>query len=156
MDLTDFLIEEALISELQVRDKEAVIKELVRSLTESNAIKDEDESSVVDALMKREELGSTGIGQGVAVPHARHPAIKELVGVFGHSTAGVDFNALDGEPVHAIFLLLSPVASSGEHLQALALISRMLRNDNFCQLLRETTGNEDLTSLLRDANVYLT
>jgi PTS system fructose-specific IIA component/PTS system nitrogen regulatory IIA component len=156
MDLTDFLIEKALVPELQAKDKEAVIKELVRSLTKTNAIKADDESSVVDALMKREELGSTGIGQGVAVPHARHPAIKELVGVFGHSTGGVDFNALDGEPVHAIFLLLSPVASSGEHLQALALISRMLRNDNFCQLLRETTGNDDLSGLLRDSNNFLT
>jgi fructose-specific phosphotransferase system IIA component len=156
MDLTDFLIEKALVPELQAKDKEAVIKELVRSLTKSNAIKADDESSVVDALMKREELGSTGIGQGVAVPHARHPAIKELVGVFGHSTSGVDFNALDGEPVHAIFLLLSPVASSGEHLQALALISRMLRNDNFCQLLRETTGNDNLSGLLRDSNNFLT
>jgi len=105
MDLTDFLIEKALVPELQAKDKEAVIKELVRSLTKSNAIKADDESSVVDALMKREELGSTGIGQGVAVPHARHPAIKELVGVFGHSTSGVDFNALDGEPVHAIFFV---------------------------------------------------
>ncbi|MDA0837138.1 MAG: PTS sugar transporter subunit IIA [Planctomycetota bacterium] len=156
MDLTDFLIEESLVPELQAKDKEAVIKELVRSLTESKAIKAVDESSVVDALMKREELGSTGIGQGVAVPHARHPAIKELVGVFGHSTGGVDFNALDGESVHAIFLLLSPVASSGEHLQALALISRMLRNDAFCKLLRETAGSEDLTRLLRDSNDFLT
>ena len=156
MDLADFLIEEALVPELQETDKEPVIKELVRSLTQSNAIKAGDESSVVDALMKREELGSTGIGQGVAVPHARHPAIKELVGVFGHSTAGVEFSALDGEPVHAIFLLLSPVASSGEHLQALALISRMLRNDTFCKLLRETTGNEELTRLLRDSNEFLT
>ncbi len=156
MNLTDFLVEDALVAELKSSDKEAVISELVSSLKTNGAIDADEEASVVDALLKREELGSTGIGKGVAVPHARHPAIKELVGVFGHSSGGVDFNALDGDPVHAIFLLVSPIASSGEHLQALALISRMLRNDTFCKLLRETSGNEKLAELLRDANDFLT
>ena len=156
MELTDFLIEDALIEDLGSEDKEGAIKQLVVSLNERGSIKAKDLDSVTEALMKREELGSTGIGKGVAVPHARHPAIKKLVGVFGHSEKGVEFAALDGEPVHAIFLLVSPVSSSGQHLEALALISRMLRNDLFCRLLRETTGRDKLIELLRDAHDFLT
>jgi len=156
MELTDFLIEDALIEDIGPEDKEGAIQQLVVSLNERGSIKATDMDSVIEALMKREELGSTGIGKGVAVPHARHPAIKKLVGVFGHSGKGVEFAALDGEPVHAIFLLVSPVSSSGQHLEALALISRMLRNDLFCRLLRETTGRDKLIELLRDAHDFLT
>jgi PTS system fructose-specific IIA component/PTS system nitrogen regulatory IIA component len=155
MELSDFLIEKALVEEIQAEDKEGTIREMVGSLQKAGSVKAKDAESVIEALMKREELGSTGIGKGVAVPHARHPAIKKLVGVFGHSTKGVEFAALDGEPVHAIFLLVSPVASSGQHLEALALISRMLRNDLFCRLLRETAGHDKLTELLRDAHDFL-
>lgn len=156
MELSDFLIDEALVEEITAEDKEGAIREMVGSLKKSGALKPKEVESVIEALMKREELGSTGIGKGVAVPHARHSAIKKLVGVFGHSAEGVEFAALDGEPVHAIFLLVSPVASSGQHLEALALISRMLRNDLFCRLLRETTGHDKLTELLRDAHDFLT
>lgn len=156
MELSDFLVESALVEEMASKEKEPAIRELVVSLNRAGEIKPKDLESVVEALMKREELGSTGIGKGVAVPHARHPAIKKLVGAFGHSTKGIEFVALDGEPVHAIFLLISPLASSGQHLEALALISRMLRNNTFCRLLRETTGRDKLVELLRDAHDFLT
>ncbi|MBI2193703.1 MAG: PTS sugar transporter subunit IIA [Planctomycetes bacterium] len=156
MELSDFLVETALVEEMAAKEKEPAIRELVLALNESGAIKAKEVESVVDALMKREELGSTGIGKGVAVPHARHPAIRKLVGAFGHSSQGIEFAALDGEPVHAIFLLISPSASTGQHLEALALISRMLRNNTFCRLLRETTGRDKLVELLRDAHDFLT
>jgi PTS system fructose-specific IIA component/PTS system nitrogen regulatory IIA component len=155
MELSDFLVEAALVEEMKSREKEPAIRELANALREAKAVKPKDVESIVEALMKREELGSTGIGKGVAVPHARHPSVKKLVGVFGHSSEGIDFAALDGEPVHAIFLLVSPISSSGQHLEALALISRMLRNNTFCRLLRDTKGRKELTDLIRDANDFL-
>ncbi len=156
MELSDFLIESALIAELEATEKEPAIREMVEALCATGAVEQKEVDGIVEALMKREDLGSTGIGRGVAVPHARHASANDLIGVFGHSARGVEFAALDGEPVYAIFLLISPVTSSGQHLEALALISRMLRNDTFCRLLRETTGTDDLIELLRDAHDFLT
>lgn len=155
MELSDFLVEEALVEELAAEEKDGAIRELVLSLCEAGAIGQPDVEGVIEALMRREQLGSTGIGRGVAVPHACHPALEDLVGVFGHSSKGVEFAALDGEPVHAIFLLLSPASPAGLHLGALALISRLLRNESYCRLLRSTQGRDELTELLRDAHDFL-
>lgn len=154
MVLSDFLIEDALVEELNASDKEGAMRELVLSLRETGTIKSSKVDSIVEALMSREQLGSTGIGRGVAVPHARHSAFKEPVGVFGHSSTGVQFDSLDGAPVYAIFLFMSPVPALQEHLKGLALIARLARSETFCRLLRETTGREDLLALLRDAQDF--
>ena len=102
--------------------------------------------------MDREELGSTGIGQGVAVPHARHDAVTELIGGFGRSKKGIAFDALDGEPVYILFLLLSSKGASSAHLESLAYISRLVRDDKYIKMLREATDGASIRSLLIEAD----
>jgi nitrogen PTS system EIIA component len=103
--------------------------------------------------MKREELGSTGIGRGVAVPHTKHASVEKLVGTVGVSHSGVDFNSLDGEKVHLFFLLISPPDRPGDHLRALENISRQLRDDTFCRFLKQAQSPNDVKLLLDDADV---
>src|SRR5690606_3135027 len=97
-------------------------------LVDAGEIKDQDKEDIINAIMQREELGSTGIGRGVAVPHSKHASADRLVGTVGVCSEGVDFNSLDGEKVHLLFLLVSPPDRPGDHLRALENISRRLRN----------------------------
>ena len=133
-------------------DKESVIGELVTSLVEAGAIKRDEQDSIVKAIMKREELGSTGIGRGVAVPHTKHPSVSQLVGTVGVSHEGLDFKSLDGEKVQLFFLLISPPDRPGDHLRALENISRQLRDDTFCRFLKQAKTVSDITQLLEEAD----
>ena len=108
--------------------------------------------STIKAITKREELGSTGIGRGVAVPHTKHPSVDKLVGTVGVSIDGVDFKSLDGEKVHLFFLLISPPDRPGDHLRALENISRQLRDDTFCRFLKQSKTAEDIWQLLEEAD----
>jgi PTS system fructose-specific IIA component/PTS system nitrogen regulatory IIA component len=102
--------------------------------------------------MKREELGSTGIGRGVAVPHTKHASVEKLVGTVGISESGLDFDSLDGQDASLFFLLVSPPDRPGDHLRALENISRQLRDDSFCRLLRQSKTPEDILQLLDEAD----
>ncbi len=102
--------------------------------------------------MKREELGSTGIGRGVAVPHTKHPSVDRLVGTVAISRDGVDFESLDGDKVQLFFLLISPPDRPGDHLRALENISRQLRDDMFCKYLKQAKTKEDIQQLLEEAD----
>ena len=102
--------------------------------------------------MKREELGSTGIGRGVAVPHTKHLSVDHLVGTVAVSTDGVDFSSLDGERVQLFFLLISPLDCPTDHLRALENISRQLRDDTFCRFLKQSKTSEDIQQLLEEAD----
>ena len=102
--------------------------------------------------MKREELGSTGIGRGVAVPHTKHASVERLVGTVGVSAEGVDFNSLDGDKVQLLFLLVSPPDRPGDHLRALENISRQLRDDSFCRFLKQARSTHDIQQLLDEAD----
>ena len=104
--------------------------------------------SIVKAILKREELGSTGIGRGVAVPHTKHPSVDHLVGTVAVSRLGVDFASLDGEVVHLFFLLVSPPDRPGDHLRALENISRQLRDDTFCRFLKQAKTVEDIQTTI--------
>jgi PTS system fructose-specific IIA component/PTS system nitrogen regulatory IIA component len=104
------------------------------------------------AVMKREELGSTGIGRGVAVPHTKHSSVNRLIGTVGISREGVDFQSLDGEKVQILFLLVSPPDRPGDHLRALENISRQLRDDTFCRFLKQAKTVEDIKQLLDEAD----
>jgi mannitol/fructose-specific phosphotransferase system IIA component (Ntr-type) len=108
--------------------------------------------SITRAIMKREELGSTGIGRGVAVPHTKHPSVSQLLGTVAVSQPGVDFDSLDGEKVQLFFLLISPPDRPGEHLRALENISRQLRNDSFCKFLKQAKSADDIWQLLVEAD----
>ena len=111
-----------------------------------------DQSGIVAAVMKREELGSTGIGRGVAVPHTKHSSVEKLVGTVAISEEGVDFDSLDGEKVQLFFLLISPPARPGDHLRALENISRQLRDDTFCRFLKQSKTSADIQQLLEEAD----
>ncbi|PQO46535.1 PTS sugar transporter subunit IIA [Blastopirellula marina] len=152
MKFADFISIKAIKPELESKDKEAVIRELVASLVTAGEIMEDSAESIIKAIMKREELGSTGIGRGIAVPHTKHPSVEKLVGTVGVSTDGVDFNSLDGESVHLFFLLVSPPDRPGDHLRALENISRQLRDDMFCKFLKQSKSIDDVKTLLDEAD----
>jgi mannitol/fructose-specific phosphotransferase system IIA component (Ntr-type) len=152
MKFADFIELKAVKADLQAYDKRAVIEELVEALVQAGGVKKADKISITDAVMKREELGSTGIGRGVAVPHTKHPSVDRLIGTVGISRDGVDFNSLDGEKVLIFFLLVSPPDRPGDHLRALENISRQLRDDTFCRFLRQSRTSADIKQLLDEAD----
>jgi nitrogen PTS system EIIA component len=152
MNLCDFVVRDAIISDLKATEKQDVIRELMDALRQTGHVQDSDFESVVKAIIKREELGSTGIGKGVAVPHTKHPSVPRLVGTVGLSQKGVNFEALDGEPVYIFFLLVSPPDKPGDHLRALENISRHLKDNHFCRCLQRARSREELAQLLQDAD----
>ncbi len=152
MKLLDFVVGEAIVVELGAAGKEEAIREMVGGLHQAGKLSDGDLEAVVKAILGREELGSTGIGQGVAVPHTRHPTLSRLIGTVAISRRGVDFAALDGEPVDVFFLLVSPQNQPGDHLRALENISRHLKNDRFVALLRQARTREGVIEVLSEAD----
>ncbi len=152
MKFADFVVSGAIRAELAAQDKEGVIREMVQALRDAGQIEEDEFESIVKAILKREELGSTGIGRGVAVPHTKHPSVDRLVGNVAISGGGVDFDSLDGEKVHLFFLLISPPDRPGDHLRALENISRQLRDDTFCRFLKQSKTVEDIQQLLDEAD----
>jgi len=152
MKFNDFVSNDAIRAELAAEDKESVIRELVDGLVAAGDIAEKDQESIFASIMQREELGSTGIGRGVAVPHTKHASVDKLVGTVGVSHEGVDFNSLDGEKVHLLFLLISPPDRPGDHLRALENISRQLRDDTFCRFLKQAKATKDIVQLLEEAD----
>lgn len=152
MKFADFVNPKAIRANLEATDKEGVIRELVQALLDGGGIKTDEFESIVKAILKREELGSTGIGRGVAVPHTKHPSVDHLVGTVAVSGGGVDFASLDGEKVYLFFLLISPPDRPGDHLRALENISRQLRDDTFCRFLKQAKTAEEIQQLLDEAD----
>jgi nitrogen PTS system EIIA component len=152
MKLCDFVISDAILPDLQVDSKEAAIRAMVESLKTVGTLTAADSEGIVAAILKREELGSTGIGNGVAVPHTKHGSVDRLVATVAISKSGVDFQSLDSEPVHILFLLVSPPDRPGDHLRGLENISRHLRNQNFCKFLLQSKTAADVFELLREAD----
>lgn len=129
MKLMDFLIPDAIEPNLKSTNKVDAIKELVMMLKKTGAINDAE--LIAKGVLEREELGSTGIGQGIAIPHGKFDTVENLVAAFGRSEKGIDFGFIDKQPVRLIFLLVAPSNSAGPNLMALARISRLLKNQNF-------------------------
>jgi PTS system fructose-specific IIA component/PTS system nitrogen regulatory IIA component len=152
MKFADFVCTAAIRADLHADDKEGVIREVAQSLLDTGKIAADDYESIVRAILKREELGSTGIGRGVAVPHTKHPSVDRLVGTVAVSSDGVDFDSLDGEKVQLFFLLISPPDRPGDHLRALENISRQLRDDTFCKFLKQSKTPADIQQLLEEAD----
>ncbi|MEN6494902.1 MAG: PTS sugar transporter subunit IIA [Thermoguttaceae bacterium] len=152
MKFADFIVPDAIRSEMTADEKEGVIREMVQALLDAGGIQKDEFESIVKAILKREELGSTGIGRGVAVPHTKHPSVDRLVGTVAVSAEGVDFDSLDGEKVHLFFLLISPPDRPGDHLRALENISRQLRDDTFCRFLKQSKTREEIQTLLEEAD----
>ena len=152
MKLSDFVVPAAIVIDLQATGKEDAIREIVGSLSQAGVLTSGDSESIIRAILNREELGSTGIGQGVAVPHTRHPKVEKLVGTVAISRKGVDFAALDDEPVFILFLLVSPPNQPGDHLRALENISRHLKDERFVSFLRQAQTVKDVEELLEEAD----
>lgn len=148
MKITDFLDEKAVCADLRATTKEGVIRELIDLLAKSEGIRNKEE--LLKVLVNREALGSTGIGQGVGIPHGKTNLVKKLVAAFGICRSGVNFDALDGEPVYLFFLLMAPEDSAGPHLKALARISRLLKDKFFREGLRSLNDEKAILKLLRE------
>ncbi len=148
MKLFDLITAETIIDELQADTKEGVIRELCERIASVN---DEiDASELFRILMERESLGSTGIGDGVAIPHGKYPGIKFLVGALGRSRKGVDFQSMDGKPAHLFFLLVAPENSAGLHLKALARISRIFKIERLRKRLLEAASKDEMIEILKE------
>jgi PTS system nitrogen regulatory IIA component len=182
MKLSDFVVSEAILADMTVSSKDAIrarvaklvaageikpeeeakkiwyftkeepIRAMVASLKQAGSIDPDEEESIIKKLMEREELGSTGIGNGVAIPHTKHPSVSDPVSTVAIVKDGVDFESLDHGPVYILFLLISPPERSGDHLRGLENISRHLRNQKFCSFLRQARGRDDIVELLREAD----
>jgi len=144
MQIMDFLSKKAIITELKSSKKEDVLKEMVDALINSGDIEKRHRNKLIDALMARESLGSTAIGQGIAIPHAKSDCVDKLVAAFALTKKGVDFDSLDGELAYIFFLLIAPQDSAGPHLKALARISRLLKDKYFRDTLRSCTDDKSV------------
>jgi len=147
MKISEILDKRAIKIEVSSITKEDALKELVEVLAKVEDIGDP--KGIVKALIDRENLGSTGIGQGIAIPHGKTDKVKRLIAVLGISKNGVNFDALDGEPVYIFVLLVAPKATAGPHLKALAQISRLLRDTYFCELLRKCKTEDEVFSIIK-------
>ncbi len=148
MRLTDILDESSIVADLQANDKTEALEILVESMARSvEAINKEE---ILHILLEREELGSTGIGDGIAIPHGKSSAITQIISGFGLSKQGIPFDSLDGKPAHLFFLLVAPENSVGTHLKMLARISRMLKNVNFRKKLLEADSQHEMYQIISE------
>lgn len=152
MKFSDFVKTKSIKAEIQATDKESVIRELIAGLVEAGDLKSGEQENIVQAVLKREELGSTGIGRGIAVPHTKHASVDNPVGTVGVSSEGVDFMSLDGEPVQLFFMLISPPDKQSEHLKALENISKQLQDETFCRFLKQSKTAADVQQILEEAD----
>ncbi len=147
MEVTDLLDPSGVTPNLRVTGKRQALQELARRAA---ALTGEDEHKIFESLWEREQLGSTGIGNGTAVPHGRIPGFKRALTIFARLEKPIDFDAIDSQPVDLIFLLLTPGDAGADHLKALARISRLLRNRAMCAKLRGTESADAIYALLTD------
>jgi PTS system nitrogen regulatory IIA component len=148
MKISDFLNPELILPELAARTKEEVLTELADRIARNfSGVSAE---KLLRILKEREKLGSTGIGDGFAIPHGKSTAIDQMIISFGRSRAGIPFDSLDGKPAHYFFVLIAPENSAGDHLKALAKISRFLKNSLFKENLAKAESRAELQKLIQD------
>lgn len=149
MKIMDFLSKNAITVNIKSANKDSVIKELVDLLITAGDIEKKNKAKLIDLLKGREALGSTAIGQGVGIPHAKIDCINKLIAAFGVSKKGVNFESLDGELVYIFFLLLAPQDSAGPHLKALARISRLLKDKYFRESLKTCEDTKTVLKIIQ-------
>ena len=147
MKILEALDKEAILVDLKSDDKKGVLEELVTPAARIAGVNHEE---VMRVLLDREQLGSTGIGGGIGIPHGKLKGLKSLVLGFGLSRKGVDFESIDGKPTHIFFLLVTPENSTGLHLKLLARISRILKNDLFKEKLLGAVGRDEILSIIKE------
>lgn len=149
MKIAEILQEQCIVADIKGKTKREIITELVEALAKARLI--EDVEAVVNVVMDREKLGSTGIGNGVAVPHGKLKNIKNIMCAFGRSQSGVDFDAVDRSPVHIFFLVLAPEDSASLHLKVLSRITKILRDQSLRKkVIKLTTVHDIYTSILEE------
>jgi PTS system nitrogen regulatory IIA component len=153
MKILDILDKKLIIPQLASKNKEGVLRELVHVL--SQVEKQVNEERLIEVLLERESLGSTGIGDGVAIPHGKSKEVKKILASFGRSLPGMDFQSLDGKPAHLFFLLIAPENSAGIHLKALAQISRLMKDQGFRKRLLEADSAEEIYNLFSEGDEKL-
>ncbi len=147
MKILDILSMDSIVPELKGRTKKQVLEELIDAVKQNKPGIDRDR--LMKVLLERERLGSTGIGDGIAIPHGKLRDIDDLVLSFGRSAEGIDFESMDGKPVHRGFLLVAPEACAGIHLMALAKIARLLKNGTVRKRLAKVDSREDIFSIIQ-------
>jgi PTS system fructose-specific IIA component/PTS system nitrogen regulatory IIA component len=152
MAMTDFVVRDAINPSLTAGTKDAVIREIVDGLRSTGNIAADVADDIVRAILKREQLGSTGIGRGIAIPHTKHASVDRLTGTVAISRGGVAFDSIDGEPVYVFVLLVSPQDRPGDHLRALENVVRTMRDDAFVKALRHADSKEAVWKLLSDSS----
>ena len=146
MKIAEFLQPHAVVSELAARSKQEVLQELSRAMAAANPALSQER--LVNALREREKLSSTGIGEGIAIPHAKLSELTQLLASFGVSHPGIDFDAIDGKPTHLFFALIAPENSAGIHLKALARISRLFKSAQFRSSIMQAQSAEEIYALI--------
>jgi mannitol/fructose-specific phosphotransferase system IIA component (Ntr-type) len=152
MRMSEFIVREAISADLTAAQKDAVIREMVENLRRAGYFKDNQAEDVIKAILKRELLSSTGIGDGVAIPHAKHGSVDRLVGTVAVSPKGVAFDSVDNDPVYVLVMLISPQERPSEHLRALEGVSRCLKDKTFVQAMRQATSPQQIWDLICNHN----
>lgn len=152
MKLSELVQKDAIVTDLAARTRDEAIAELIDALVQAGAVSAEARQSLIDRVLERERKGSTGFGKGVAVPHVKHESITAMSAAIGLSRAGIEFKALDGQPVFSVFLLLSPADRPEEHLQAMEVIFKNLSKETFRHFLRQAQSVEEVLTLLDEAD----
>jgi mannitol/fructose-specific phosphotransferase system IIA component (Ntr-type) len=152
MKFADFVCFDALIPELEATDRDGVIAELISALDKAGQLGKGNCSQIVKATIKRENEASTGMGRGVAVPHIKHGAVKTVVAALGQSAVGIDFSALDKQPVYTVILLISPLDNPDQHLQAMEHVFKYLQQEKFRKFLKQCRNVEQMVDLLHEAD----
>ncbi|CCQ75132.1 PTS IIA-like nitrogen regulatory protein PtsN [Magnetospira sp. QH-2] len=148
MEIVDILSPESVIADLKATSKKQALQELAKRAADITGLH---ERAVFDVLLERERLGTTGVGNGIAIPHGKLPSLERLYGVFARLENPIDFESIDEHPVDLVFLLLAPESAGADHLKALARVSRLLRDAGVCEKLRGTNRAEALYALLTEA-----
>ena len=152
MKFADFVCFEAIIPKLKASNRDNAIAELIASLDKAGRLGKGNREEITKAVIKREKEASTGMGKGVAVPHVKHEAVKDVVATVGQSGVGIDFSSLDKRLVYSVILLISPVDNPDRHLQAMENIFKHLQRDRFRKFLRQSQTAEEIEDLLREAD----
>ena len=154
MKIDEILKKESVIADLVGKNKLEVIKEMTACLKQNNIIKDDE--SLFATLLEREKLGSTGIGENVAIPHGKSDELTQIITVFARSLGGVDFESLDQKPVHFVCMVIAPAHSTGQHLKALARISRLFKNQTLREgILKSEDSNAIYSILLEEDSKFI-
>ncbi len=154
MKIMSILDPKCIILPLKGKEKKEIIRELIDVLVQNKKIKEKDKEEVFRCVMEREKLGSTGVGLGVAIPHGRTQAVDKIVAALGISPEGVEFDTLDGEPVHFAFLIVSPLEATSDYLRAISYVARLFKDKFFREALKNASSVEEAVKIIKQEDNF--